>query len=203
MSLHFCVAAINAQDMMSLLGLRERFKPRYAAMRAAAKAKQQSVTAAAAAVAAAPPGTSLAAAVASASAAAKPAAAALNRRLKEQMLPTTDAAVMARVGQELSRRGGFTPLMHLMPMDPQPCVSIPWDERDFELRRLMAAGTVGAVGNGGASSGEGGAVVSGADSACPEEPADTEAEAGWRRRGSRAGGSEDDEEGEDVDEDDD
>ncbi|PNH12996.1 hypothetical protein TSOC_000073, partial [Tetrabaena socialis] len=132
------------QDLMGLLGLRDRFKPRYAALRAAAKSKQQAVAAAAVAAAAAGSGSaaSLAAAVAAASAAAAaaPGAAALTRRLREQLLPTSDEAVMARVLQELANAGGFEPLMGLMPLDPQPGLTVPWDARDFELRRLMEAG---------------------------------------------------------------
>ncbi|GLI61494.1 hypothetical protein VaNZ11_003822 [Volvox africanus] len=125
------------QDLMSLLGIRERFKPRYAALRAAAKAKQQAVSAAAAAVAS-NGGSHAAAAAVAAAAAAKPSAA-LTRRLREQMQPTSDTAVIARVAEEIMNRGGFEPLMPLMPLDPQPGLSIPWDPRDYELRRAMAA----------------------------------------------------------------
>ncbi|GIL99848.1 hypothetical protein Vretimale_4813 [Volvox reticuliferus] len=125
------------QDLMSLLGIQERFKPRYAALRAAAKAKQQAVSAAAAAVAS-NSGSHAAVAAVAAAAAAKPSAA-LTRRLREQMQPTSDAAVIARVAEEIMSRGGFEPLMPLMPLDPQPGLSIPWDPRDYELRRAMVA----------------------------------------------------------------
>ncbi|KAG2433886.1 hypothetical protein HXX76_008239 [Chlamydomonas incerta] len=188
------------QDLMGLLGMRERFKPRYTALRAAAKAKQQAVAAAATATAAA--GGSLAAAVASATAAvasAKPSAA-LTKKLREQMVPSTDEGVMARVAQELTHRGGFQPLMPLMPLEPGPGLNIPWDPRDFELRRLMTAagvsfssaaaafyaqgggdeaaagGAAGAGAGGGSSSGvDAGAVArgggSGSAGGSPEEPA--------------------------------
>ncbi|KXZ53247.1 TTL5 protein [Gonium pectorale] len=122
------------QDLMTLLGIRDRFKPRYAALRAAAKAKQQAISAAVAAAAAAGSDT-LAAAMASASAAAaaKPSAT-LTRKFREQMQPTSDAGVMARVAAELTNRGRFEPLMPLMPLE---LATVPWDPRDHELRRLM------------------------------------------------------------------
>jgi hypothetical protein len=78
-----------------MLSVRERFKPRYAAMRAAAKAKQSALTSAASAAAAS--GGSLAAVVASAgaaAAAAKPSPVVM-RRLREVRVAHGGAGVYA------------------------------------------------------------------------------------------------------------
>ncbi|EFJ42490.1 tubulin tyrosine ligase TtlE [Volvox carteri f. nagariensis] len=191
------------QDLMSLLGMRERFKPRYAAIRAAAKTKQQAAAAAAAAALASDGGGGghAAAAAKAAAAAAKPSAS-FTRKIREQLQPSTDSAVMARVAQELTHRGGFEPLMPLMPLDPQLGVSVPWDDRDFELRRAMVSS--GEWCNGVAT--EAG-LDGGADDRDGAGPAGVGAGA-WRHKAGRDGGvvAADgvcDTEGDDDDEDDD
>ena len=44
----------------------------------------------------------------------------LEKKLREQLCPTTNKAVMARVAQELRSRGGFQPLMLLFPLPGNP-----------------------------------------------------------------------------------
>lgn len=89
------------QDMFKLLGCRERFKARYQAMRYAAKAEQQQ--------AAANNGSA-------ASGLSRRSTTVLPKRLREQLSPTTDEAILARVLFELDNRGDFEPIMHLFPM---------------------------------------------------------------------------------------
>ena len=73
----------------------------------------------------------------------------LKKRLREEMAPTTDAAVWSRVSQELSQRGGFEPLMGLFPgvrrRESSPpedsgdlgSSALPWTERDREMSSLV------------------------------------------------------------------
>ena len=73
----------------------------------------------------------------------------IRKRLRDQMSPTTDAAVWLKVRQELAQRGSFEPLMSMFPgvvqkRKSEPSVSegnegrgVPWSDRDREMRSLV------------------------------------------------------------------